>query len=123
MQAFLRRLSEWKGRRRGAHIVFFDGAADADKTRSFLKGAFAGAGIAILAFAVTAPTTLDPELVEEIGRREALVRESNERAAQALQVADVCLTTAQNLENTLAAYQAFLGGGSPSRGGVAAAGR
>ena len=123
MQALLRRFSEWKARQRGAHIVIFDGAADAEKTRSFLKGAFAGAGIAILAFAVTAPTTLDPALVEEIGKREVLVRESNERAAQALQVADVCLTTAQNLESTLAAYQAFLGGGSPPRGGGAVAGR
>ena len=42
---------------------------------------------------------------------------------EALQVADVCLTTAQNLESTLAAYQAFLGGGSPQGGGGAVAGR
>ncbi|HUE96383.1 MAG TPA: hypothetical protein VMN39_06965 [Longimicrobiaceae bacterium] len=112
MHAILRRFVEWKGRRQGAHIVIFDGASEIEKTRSFLKGTLAGVGIAILAFAVTAPTTLDPVLVEEIARREALVRESNARTEQALQVAEVCLTTAQSLDRTLAAYQAFLGGGS-----------
>lgn len=111
MQAILRRFVEWKGRRKGAHIIIFDGAAEADKTRSFLKGTFVGVGIAILAFAVTAPTTMDPLLAEEISRREMLISESNERAEQALRVADVCLSTAQNLEKTLAAYQSFLGGG------------
>lgn len=115
MQAILRRFVEWKSRRKGAHVVIFDGASELEKTRSFLKGTLVGVGIAMVAFAITAPTTLDPVLVEEIARREALVRESNTRMEQALNVADVCLTTARNLERTLAAYQAFLGGGTTLR--------
>lgn len=111
MKEILRRFAEWKGRRKGAQIIIFDGGAEVEKTRSFLKGSFVGAGVAIAAFALTGPTTLDPQLVEEIGRRADLLEESNARAEQAMQVADVCLTTAQNLENTLAAYQAFLGAG------------
>lgn len=110
MNAILRRLAEWRGRRKGAQIVFFDGAAEIDRTRSFAKGAVFGALFATAAVAITAPTTVSPRMLDEIERRQALVTESQQRAAQAIQVADVCLTTAQNLERTLAAYQAFLGG-------------
>lgn len=117
MHEILRRFIDWKARRKGAHIVIFDGAAELDKTRSFLKGTAVGVGIALLAFAITAPTTLEPVLADEIARREVLLNESNARATKALEVADVCLSTARNLENTLAAYQAFLGGGSVFRGG------
>lgn len=116
MQEFLRRLSRWKGERKGAQVIIFDGGADVEKTRSFLKGTFVGAGLAIAAFAVTAPTMLDPQLADEISHREELLHESNARADRAMEVADVCLSTARNLESTLAAYQAFLGSGTSSRG-------
>lgn len=116
MKEILRRLALWKGERKGAQVIIFDGGADVEKTRSFLKGTFVGAGFAILAFAVSAPTMLDPRLADEISRREALLQESNVRAERAMEVADVCLSTARNLESTLAAYQAFLGSGTSDRG-------
>lgn len=115
MKDILRRLAQWKGERKGAQVIIFDGGADVEKTRSFLKGTFVGAGFAIAAFAVSAPTMLDPQLAAEISHREALLHESNARAERAMEVADVCLNTARNLENTLAAYQAFLGSESPNR--------
>jgi hypothetical protein len=114
MDALLRRLAEWKGKRKAAQIIIFDGAAEVDKTRSFLKGVCTGAGAAVLAFALAGPVALDNRLLEELQRREALLRDSNSRADQAMRVADVCLTTAQNLERTLAGYQAILG----NRGGA-----
>lgn len=116
MREIMRRLADWNGRRKGAQIIIYDGASDVEKTRSFLKGAFVGAGISVIAFALTAPSSMEPVLAEEISRRERLVEESNERAQQAMQIADVCLSTAQNLENTLSVYQSFLGSsGSGSR--------
>ena len=123
MQALLRRFVDWKARRKGAQIVIFDGAAEYEKTRSFLKGTAVGVGVAVAAFAMTGPTSLDPLLIEEIERREVLVKQSTERAEQALEVADVCLTTARNLENTLAAYQAFLGATPREGAGGPAGGR
>lgn len=115
MHDFLRRLARWRGERKGAQVIIFDGGADVDKTRSFLKGTFVGAGLAIAAFAVTAPTMMDPQLADEISHREELLHESNARAERAMEVADVCLSTARNLESTLAAYQAFLGSGNSDR--------
>ena len=115
MERFLRRLAEWKGRKRGAQVIIFDGGAEVEKTRAFMKGVFVGSGIAVVAFVLTGPTTMDPALTEQIQRRDALLRESNSRAAQAIRVADVCLSTAQNLERTLATYQQFLGNGAVSR--------
>lgn len=111
MHAVLRRLMEWRGRRLGAQIIIFDGAAELEKKTAFVKGAASGIFVATLLLALTAPTTLSPRLTEEIQRREMLLQVSNQRADQALKVADICLSTAQNLERTLAAYQSFLGTG------------
>jgi len=112
MHAVLRRLMAWRGRRLGAQIIVFDGAAELEKKTAFVKGAASGIFVATLLLALTAPTTVSPRLTEEIQRREMLLQVSNQRADQALQVADMCLSTAQNLERTLAAYQSFLGTGS-----------
>jgi hypothetical protein len=112
MHAVLRRLMEWRGRRLGAQIIVFDGAAELEKKTAFVKGAASGIFVATILLALTAPSTLSPRLTEEIQRREMLLQVSNERADQALQVANMCLATAQNLERTLAAYQAFLGTGT-----------
>lgn len=114
MHAFLRRLLEWKGRRQGAQFIIFDGAADFEKTTSFAKGAVTGVGLCAVAFALTAPTSMSPAVADELSRREDLLRESNQRAEQAMRVADVCVSTAQNLERTLSAYQAALGGRPPA---------
>lgn len=112
MYPLLRRIVEWKAGRKGAQVIIFDGGAEVEKTRAFVKGAATGGGVVILAFALTAPTTIDPSLADEIVRRERLLGESNRRAEQAIEVAAVCLNTAQNLERTLASYQDFLGGRS-----------
>ena len=57
---------------------------------------------------------MDAKLLEEIAEREALLDETQRRADQAMNVADFCLTTAQNLEQTLTAYQSFLGNADAS---------
>jgi hypothetical protein len=111
MHAVLRKLMEWRGRSLGAQIIVFDGAAELEKKTAFVKGAASGIFGATLLLALTAPTTLSPRLTEEIQQREMLLQFSNQRADQALRVADMCLSTAQNLERTLAAYQSFLGTG------------
>lgn len=116
MEKLLRRFAEWKARRRGAQIIIFDGGAEVEKTRSFMRGVFVGAGIAVVAFALTGPTAMDSALTDQIKRRDDLLRESNSRTVQAIRVADVCLSTAQNLERTLATYQQFLGNNSGARG-------
>ena len=46
--------------------------------------------------------------------RELLLREANGRLRQALEVADICLTTADQLEKTLTSYQALLRGTVPA---------
>jgi gas vesicle protein len=81
-----------------------------ERTRSFLRGTVVGSVLTLGAFLLTAPTTTDARTVEELQRREMLLREANERLRQALQVADVCLTTAAQLEKTLSGYQALLRG-------------
>jgi hypothetical protein len=114
MYAFLRRIVEWRAKRKAAQVVIFDGAAEVEKTGAFAKGAITGIFATVVVFSLTAPSSLDPALAEEVTRREALLVESNLRAEQAMRVADVCLSTAQNLERTLSSYQAFLGNRAPS---------
>jgi hypothetical protein len=110
MNALLRRLAQWKGRRRAAQIIVFDGGAEVETSRAFLKGAVIGIGLTTVLFLVSAPGTSDEHLLDEIERRQALVREANQRLTQAVAIADVCLSTANQLEETLASYQAFLSG-------------
>lgn len=109
MNTLLRRLAEWKGRRRAAQVIVFDGGAEVERTRSFLKGALTGITLTLIVFLLTAPTSNDAETVNQIQQRETLLRETNQRLVQAMQVADVCLNTAESLEKTLASYQAVLG--------------
>ena len=94
MNTLLRRLAEWKAARNGAQVIIFDGGAEVERARSFLRGTALGAVLTLGAFLLTAPTTTDARTVEELERRELLLREANERLRQALQVADVCLNTA-----------------------------
>lgn len=114
MRAFLKGLSAWRARRKGAQIVVVDGAGELEKTQAFAKGAIFGVAVATAAVIIAAPAPNDSHLLEEIERREALLEESSQRAAQAIRVADVCLATANNLERTLAAYQTFLGRTEPA---------
>lgn len=110
MNTLLRRLAEWKGRRRAAQIIVFDGGAEVETSRAFLKGAMIGVALTTALFLVSAPGTSDEHLLDEMERRRALVREANQRLTQAVAIADVCLSTANQLEETLASYQAFLSG-------------
>lgn len=114
MNALLRWLAEWKGRHRSAQIIVFDGGAEVDTSRAFLRGAVAGVVLATVMFVVTAPGSTDANLLSELDRRQELVREANQRLTQAVAVADVCLSTANQLEETLASYQAFLSGRVPN---------
>jgi hypothetical protein len=114
MDALLRKLVELKARRRAAQVIIFDGAADYDRTRSFVRGAACGVTLTLVIFLLSAPDSPDDRLVRAIAVREDRLQEAQERLQQAMAVADVCLNTAQNLERTLAAYQAFLGGRTPT---------
>jgi hypothetical protein len=119
MDVLLRRWVEWKGRRRAAQVIIYDGAAEYEKTRSFIAGIVAGGlGMALL-FALTAPSVVDPELLEAVSAREALVHQANQRADQAVQLAQLCLQTASSMENTLADYQKMLGVRKPGTRTVA----
>ena len=109
MDVLLRRWVEWKARRKAAQVIIYDGAAEFEKTRSFVRGVVFGAlGVSIL-FALTAPTAVDANLIEQAKRREALVDEANQRADQAVELAQLCLRTANGMEETLTAYKQMLG--------------
>lgn len=108
MNTLLRKLVEWKGRRRAAQIIVFDGGAEIERTRAFLKGAITGISITLGVFLLTAPTPNDAAVVEELRRRELLLQEANRRTQQAVSVADVCLSTAEHLETTLHSYHTLL---------------
>lgn len=110
MNTLLRRLAEWKAGHRGAQVIVFDGAAEVERTSSFVRGTVFGAALALGAFLLTAPTTTDARTMEELQHRELMLEEANRRLRQALEVAEVCLTTAGQLERTLTGYQALLGG-------------
>jgi len=109
MNALLRRFVEWKGRRRAAQIIVFDGAGEYERARSFLRGSLTGAGLTLAAFLLSAPDAPDERLVSALDQRDESLKEANTRLAQALSVADICLSTAQDLERTLQAYQSLLG--------------
>lgn len=110
MDTLLRRLVEWKARRKAAQVIVFDGGSEVERARAFLRGALTGIVLSAIIFVLTAPGLSDPHLIEEISHREALLEEANQRLSQALSVADVCLNTAQKMEQTLESYQAYLGG-------------
>lgn len=116
MDALLRRFVEWKGRRRAAQIILFDGAADYQQASSFFRGALCGIGLTLVIFLLSAPDAPDANLVREINERDERLRDANKRLEQALAVAGVCLNTAQSLERTLGTYQSFLGGRGPAPG-------
>jgi hypothetical protein len=117
MNTLLRRIAEWKGRRKAAQIIVFDGGAEVERTRAFFKGASVGAVLTLGLFLLSAPNTRDELLMEEINRRDERLREANERLGQAIAVADMCLATAESLERTFSSYQSFLGARQPvSRG-------
>jgi hypothetical protein len=115
MNTLLRWLAERKAGHSGAQVIVFDGGAEVERTRSFLRGTLLGAALALGTFVLTAPTTTDARTVEELQRRELLLDEANRRLRQALEVADVCLTTAGQLEKTLTGYQALLRGSGPGK--------
>jgi hypothetical protein len=110
MDILLRKLAEWKGRRRAAQVIVFDGGAEVERTRAFLKGALTGIALAFGVFLLAAPDANDAATIEALRHREALLHESDRRLQQALHVTDVCLSTADRLQETVAAYQGYLGG-------------
>lgn len=109
MDTILRKIAEWKGRHRAAQVIVFDGGADVEKTRAFLKGAVTGIIMALLVFFMTAPTSTDARVIEELQERQGLLDETNDRLQQAMTVANVCLNTAERLDRTIETYQSHLG--------------
>lgn len=109
MDTILRKLAEWKGRRRAAQVIVFDGGAEVETARAFARGAFSGIAVTLVVFLLTAPSITDLPAAAELEHRESLLREANRRTEQAMGVASVCLNTAEHLEKTLASYQSFLG--------------
>jgi hypothetical protein len=109
MDFLLRKWVEWKGRRRAAQVIVFDGGAEVEKTRAFFRGSLCGAALMGGVYLLAAPTTVSPNLIEELERREALVRESADRTEQAMALAQSCMRTASGLEQTLAGYQQLIG--------------
>jgi hypothetical protein len=108
MDVLLRRWVEWRGRRKAAQVIIFDGAAEYEKTRSFLRGMVTGAlGVGVV-FALAAPTAIDPRLMEEVRRRETIAAEASARADQAAELVRLCLRTASGIDSTLAEYQHML---------------
>lgn len=119
MDTLLRKLAEWRTGGSAAQIIVVEGGAEVETSRAFVRGAVVGIGVASIIFVLTAPSRSDPNLLEELERREQLVRESQARVLQAVSIADVCLTTAQQLEQTLSSYQAFLSGrAAPGPGSI-----
>src|SRR5690606_40741732 len=103
MRAFLKGLSAWRARRKGAQIVVVDGAGELEKTQAFAKGANFGVAVATAAVIIAARAPDESHVLEEIESREAGLVESSERGGQANRVADVCLAAANNLERAPAA--------------------
>lgn len=110
MDSLLRKLAEWKARSRAAQVIVFDGGAEVERSRAFVRGALTGIVITLGVFLLAAPQTADPVATEVAHHRGEMLRETNERLAQAVEVAQVCLSTAETLERTLSSYQTFLGG-------------
>lgn len=105
MYTFLRWIAEWKSRRRAVQVIVFDGGAEVDRSRAFFRGVLVGGAGVLAAVLLTAPVDPDRAVMREAARREVLLRETEGRLAQALQVADACLGTAQTMERTLARYR------------------
>lgn len=108
MYTLLRWIAEWKGGRRGAQVIVFDGGAEVERTRAFLRGAVTGIAAATLAFVLMSPTTPGVGLAEELRRRDAQLREARERADQAVAIAGMCVGTAQTLKETLDGYRGMV---------------
>lgn len=108
MHGFLRRYAEWRGRRRAAQVIVFDGGAEVERTRAFARGVVAGVVLAFVVVSLAAPAGVDPVLQEEAERRSLLVDEANARALQAAELAQTCIRTAQQMERTLASYRQLL---------------
>ncbi len=108
MNTLLRRIVEWKARRKAAQIIVFDGGAEVERTRSFFRGATCGAVLTLGLFLLSAPNSSDEHLLEEMNRRDERLRDANDRLMQAIAVADMCLSTAESLERTFSTYQGFL---------------
>jgi hypothetical protein len=109
MDVLLRKWVEWKGRRRAAQVIVFDGGAEVERTRAFFRGGLVGAGLMGAVFALAAPSAVNPALLTEIEHSEALTRLAAERTEQAMEIARVCVQTAAGLEQTLANYQHLIG--------------
>lgn len=109
MDALLRRYAEWKAKRKAAQIIVFDGAAEIDRTRSFMRGCIVGIASAGAVFAMAAPTSISPSVAAELAQRETLVHHANERADQAVALAETCLRTAEGMQSTLRSYQQLMG--------------
>ncbi|MQA89603.1 MAG: hypothetical protein GEU90_05145 [Gemmatimonas sp.] len=104
---FIPGLARWREGKRTVALA----ASGLERARAFAKGAICGILATTATIVFAAPRGTDAHVQLEFERQGALLRESTHRASQAIQVADVCLATATSLERTLAAYQAFLGGG------------
>lgn len=109
MDVLLRAYAAWKGRRPAAQIIVFDGGADVQTSRAFLRGGLVGAGVSFLLFALMAPGTVSADLLDEFERRELLVQEARARSEQATGLVHACLRTAEGMEETILAYRAMLG--------------
>jgi hypothetical protein len=109
MDALLRRYVEWRGRTRAAQVIVFDGGAEVEKTRCFVRGIVTGVAVSFLLISLAAPGSVDPQLLAEAGHRAELVREANARADQAVTVASLCLNTARRMDQTLDEYRRTLG--------------
>jgi hypothetical protein len=108
MGSLLRKYAEWKGKRKAAQVIIFDGAAEIEKVQSFGQGLVLGILLATLAYVLVAPSAVEPALMDEVTRREALVQEATQRADEAMLLTNLCLSTAQGMERTLGSYQRLL---------------
>lgn len=108
VDSILRWLVQWKGRRKAAQIIVFDGGAEIDRIRSFVQGAVTGTVLSFAVILLAAPNTANTALLAEAERREVLLQESNERVAQAVEVANVCLNTAERMQRSVDHYQHLL---------------
>lgn len=105
MYTLLRWMVEWHARRRGAQVIVFDGGAEVERSRAFLRGVLVGGAVVLVAGIVAAPLAFDPVLMREAERREALLREAESRARDATEVTGVCLAAVQTLQRTLDGYR------------------
>jgi hypothetical protein len=108
MDWMIRRFAQWKGRRRAAQIIVFDGGQEVERSRSFLRGALTGVGLTTLVFAIAAPSAVDPVMVNELQYRSQLVQEAHLRVGQASTLIGSCLESAEKLERTLGSYRELL---------------